>query len=115
MKLDELQKIGGFVSKEPAKEELTWTPPEGEPVTFTVFIKRLSAGAIERLWVDTRKEDRSHSAALISESVWLGEDGKERLSYDQAFQLEMTLATALLDAIDRVNPHKTRTVAAVKN
>jgi hypothetical protein len=111
MDLAELQKIGGFVPLEPVTTDVTWTPPEGDQVTFTVLVKRLSAGSLERLWTDARK-DRSHSAMLIAESVLLGE---ERLTYEQAFQLAPSLATALLDCIDRVNPQKKQTVAAAKN
>jgi hypothetical protein len=114
MDFAELQKIGGFVPSEPLKTDVTWTPPEGDQVTFAVHVKRLSAGALERLWSENRK-DRSHSAALIADAVTLGEKGEERLSYEQAFQLAPSLATALLDCIDRINPQKKQTVAAAKN
>lgn len=113
MDLAELQKIGGFVPSEPVQQEVSWTPPEGEPVTFAVHIRKLSAGSIERLWSDTRK-DRSHMAGLIAESVLLGDKGDGRLTYDQAFSLDPTLAEAFVTAIDQVNPLKKRSVANAK-
>jgi hypothetical protein len=114
MDLAELQKIGGFVPSEPVKVKVDWNPPEGEPVSFDVHVRKLSAGALERLWVDTRT-DQSSSATMISTAVLLGDKADQRLTYDQAFQLEPSLATALLEAVDQVNPRKKRTVAAAKN
>lgn len=114
--LAELEKMGGFVPKEPVKTEVSWTPPEGDTLTFTVFVKRLSGGAMERLWANTQKDDdRARSAMLLSEAVLLGEKGEQKLTYDKAWSLEMTLMSELLDAVDRVNPHKKRTVETAKN
>ena len=76
--LDGLQKIGGFVSAEPVKTEVTWTPQEGDTVTFTVFVKRLSGGAMERLWAKTQKDDRAQGAMVLSEAVTLGEKGEQK-------------------------------------
>lgn len=114
MDLTKLQEIGGFVPSAPVKKEVIWQPVEGESVTFTVHIKKLSAGSVERLWSDTRK-DRSHAAALIAESVLLGDEGTERIPYDKAFELELSLANVLMEAVDSVNPTKAKTVAAAKN
>ena len=114
MDLNRLRELGGFVPPTPEKQEVTWQPIEGEPVTFSVHIKKLSAGTIEKLWSKTG-QDRSHMAALIAEAVMLGDEGKERLSYDQAFDLDPSLAESLILAIDTVNPLKRRSVTAAKN
>jgi hypothetical protein len=114
MQIKELQELGGFVSPTPEKQEVTWHPPTGEPVTFSVHIKKLSGGAIERLWSKT-SSDQSNAAALIAASVTLGDDGKDQFTYQQAFDLEPTLMEVLLGAVDKVNPLKKRSVSDAKN
>ena len=113
MDLNQLREKGGFVSLTPVSQEVSWTrpSPEGEDVTdtFTVRIKKFSAGAIERLWADSGKaKDQSSSAYLISKAVFLGDEGEQMLGYDDAFQLDPTLAEALIETIDKVNPLKRR-------
>lgn len=114
MDVKKLQELGGIIPPTPVKQEVTWQPPEGDPVTFTVHIKKLSGGALERLWTKTSK-DQSNAAALIADAVFLGDEGKEKFSYQQAFDLSPTLMDELIQAIDAVNPIKRRTVAAAKN
>lgn len=114
MDLSQLQELGGFVSSTPVKHEVTWSPPEGESVTFTVHIKRLSAGVVERLWSDPRK-DRSSSAILIAEAVFLGDDGAQSVPYEMAFNMAPSLANALLEAIETVNPTRKRKAGIAKN
>lgn len=105
MNLAALRARGGFVPLEPVPKEVTWkhTNDEGVEVedTFTVFIKRQSFGTIEQLF--TAEGDRSKSAAYISQTVRLGEKGKDAISYDDAFQLDPGLAGALINAINEVN------------
>jgi hypothetical protein len=105
MDLKQLREKGGLVSQTPVVKEVVWTPPsEDAPITFTVHVKKLSFGTIERLFaVDETDPDRSRMAAYISESVLLGDKGKERLTYEDAFQLDSGLAKVLMEAIGAVN------------
>ena len=108
MDLDTLRKRGGIVPSEPVKKEVSWTHPDknGKNVTdtFTVFVRKHSFGQIEKLLAtDTKHPDRSRAAAFISESILLGEDGSETLSYEDAFQLDTTLASVLMTAVNEVN------------
>lgn len=114
MDIARLQELGGFVSPTPVSTEITWTPEDGEPVIFTVHIKKLSAGAVERLFTESRR-DRSVSALMISETVLLGEKADQSFTYEQAYALDRSLATALMDAIDTVNPTSKKKAATAKN
>jgi uncharacterized protein YcnI len=119
MDLKQLQDLGGFVPQQPVTKEVTWSRlgPDGEDVTdtFTVHVRKLSSGMIERLWAEAgKKPDQSYSARMIAATVLLGDDGTTELSYDEAFRLDPTLAEALLeDAVHPVNPLNRR--KAVKN
>ena len=102
MKLADLKTAGGFVPSAPVKKSVTWKRKGHDDVTFDVFIKRQSFGSVERLFL--RDDDgRSRSAAYISEALLLGDKGNEPLSYDDAFQLEPSLAAVLIEAINDVN------------
>jgi hypothetical protein len=121
MDLQQLQNMGGFVPQAPEVREISWTRqgPDGEPVTdtFTVRVKKLSAGIIERMWADAGKQpNRSYTATLISEAILLGDEGTERISYESAFNLDPGLAEVLLeDAVHAVNPLHRRKGTAAKN
>jgi len=108
MNLKELRERGGIVPSAPVKHDVSWThlDGDGEEVTdtFTVYVVKHSFGTIERLLsVDGKDPERSRSAAFISESVMLGEDGSERLTYEDAYQLDAGLAKVLMEAISAVN------------
>jgi hypothetical protein len=121
MDLQQLQALGGFVPQVPVVREVSWTHPgpDGEDVTdtFTVRVKKLSAGEIERLFDAAReKPDQSYTARMIAETIVLEDEGNTRLTYDQAFGLDPTLAEVLLvDAVHFVNPLRRRKGAAAKN
>lgn len=106
MNLKELKARGGFISPIPVKRDVEWKhidPTSGEEVTdkFSVFVKRQSFGAIERLFV--ANDDRSKSATFISECILLGDDAKDRMTYEDAYQLDPGLAAVLVKAINEVN------------
>lgn len=105
MNLSELKAKGGIVAAAPIPKEVTWTRRNdaGEEMsdTFTIFVKRQSFGSIETIWASG--EDRSKSAAYISQSLRLGDKGKEQMSYDEAYQLDTSLATVFITAINEVN------------
>lgn len=107
MNLAELKARGGFVSGALVKKEVSWThmdPVSGDQITdtFTIHVRRLAYGDIERIFLGGEDGERSRSAAVIAARVLLGEKADERLSYEEAFQLEPSLAAALTDAIAKV-------------
>ncbi|WP_375591602.1 phage tail assembly chaperone family protein, TAC [Chitiniphilus eburneus] len=109
-----LRQLGGFVPVGRVREEIRWTQvgddgqavrgDDGEPVelTATIYVRRQPFGLLDRLMA-AGNDERSRSAVLISESVFLGDDGSERITYDEAYQLRDGLAAAMLLAINRVN------------
>lgn len=94
MNLSEIRNIGAFVSSQPVKQEIQWKEHR-----FDVFVKRLSFGDIESLY---SVEDGSRSARMISTAILLG-DNQEAISYDDAFRLDVGLATKLIEAFNVVN------------
>ena len=99
MNFAELKAAGGFASvAPPVKVDVTWKRDE-EDLVFSVFVRKLPFGEVERMYQD--QDDRSRGATVISKSVILGSD--ERMTYDQAFDLDPTLAVALLGAVNAVN------------
>lgn len=72
-----------------------------ETLDFDVFIKRSRYGEIER--IQQSEEGRSRLSMAISQCVFLGEEGKEQLTYEDAYDLAPTLATAFMIAIHEVN------------
>lgn len=106
MNLADLRARGGFVPLAPVLKEVTWKHKDaetGEEVedTFSVHIKRQSFGTIEAIWAGG--EDRSKSAQYISHAVKIGEQGKDSISYEDAYQLSPGLAAVLMEAINEVN------------
>lgn len=110
MDLQQLREQGGFVSPTPVVKEVTWkerTADDGSTlpdVAFTIHVKKLSFGAIDQILISEGKDaERSRMSAYIAAAVGLGEDGKQRLSYTDAYQLKPGLARALMEAIGEVN------------
>lgn len=100
--LKELQQLGGFISDALVKKDIEFTTDEGEKVTATVHVKRLSIGEHERI-NNAVGDKQMVSATRISEAVTLGPKGSERITYQQAYQLSPELAVAMLTAINEVN------------
>lgn len=94
MNLAEIRNIGGFISSEPVKQTVQW-----KEYSFDVFVKRLSFGEIENIY---GFDDSSRSARMISAAILLGE-AQEAISYDDAFRLDVGLATKLIEAFNVVN------------
>ena len=107
MNLAQLQAAGAFVEAAPVKTPVTWTRQNatGEEVsdTFDGWVRRRSFGTLER--VAMLGEDRSKSAKMLSECILLGEE-QEALSYEQAYQLDPSLAFALVQAVKDVGAPK---------
>lgn len=121
MDLQWLQANGGLVAQAPVVRTVSWTHlgPEGQEVTdtFSVRVRKLSVGDVERLVSESsRKPGRSYTASIIAESILLGEQGNDRFTYEQAFQLDPSLAEVLLeDAVNPVNPLRRRKGGDAKN
>jgi hypothetical protein len=109
MDLEKLRELGGFISPTPVTKEFTWTPPPAEDgtvreeVSLTVRIKKLSAGSMERFGDLGDKASRSYIASLLSQSLLLGEEGSDFISYEDAYQLEPSLGIALTNLVHDVN------------
>lgn len=107
MNLQQLIEKGGFVEAAPVKMSVTWTRQgkAGEDLTdqFDVWVRRRSFGTFER--VASLGEDRSRSAKMLSECVLLG-DAQDAISYEQAYQLEPSLAMALIKAVKEASAPK---------
>ena len=101
MKLADLKTAGGFVPSAPVAQDVEWKHGE-ETLNFTIHIKRHSFGTIEQLLSD-KDDAKSRSAAFIAASVLLGDGGKEKLSYSDAYDLEPSLAAVFIRAINDVN------------
>lgn len=101
MNLKELKAAGVFVSADHVKRSVEWKNPHtGQAYTFDIWVKRQSFGALERLLLAS--DDRSKSATHIAECVLLGEHA-EAMTYEDAYQLEPSLARELLVAVREVN------------
>lgn len=94
MNLSEIKAAGGFIPAEPVKVPVEW-----KEYKFDVWVKRLSFGDVEGLFA---ADDRSRSARMIAAAVLLGEN-KEPISYDDAYRLDVSLASKLIEAFNSVN------------
>lgn len=113
MDLEQLKKLGAFVPSEPIKRSVTWTrmvDGEEKSDAFDVYVRKRSFGDVEKL-LGADNDERSKSARFLSECILLGEGNKRTpMTYEQAYQLEISLARVLIDAVNEVNG----TIAAVK-
>lgn len=94
MNLSEIKAAGGFIPAEPVQVPIEW-----KEYKFDVWVKRLSFGDVESLFA---ADDRSRSARMIASAILLGEN-KEPISYDDAFRLDVSLASKLIEAFNSVN------------
>ena len=106
MTLAQLRQAGGIVPREPVKKTVTWkhVNEAGDEVedTFDVFIVRQSLGSFRDLQKD---DDREKVAAALSKCLMLG-NGKgklELISYEDAYQLDLSLSAVILEAVREVN------------
>ncbi len=102
--LKQLEAMGAFVSDAPVKKEVPFHLA-GPDVTVTIFVKRLGIGHYESLFL-SEKDERSRTARAISEAVTFGDNGKEKLSFEQAFKLDPQFAREILTAFNEVNSPK---------
>lgn len=95
MNLSELRNAGGFISPEPQRVPIDWKGHH-----FDVYVKRLSFGDVEAMLAG--EDDRSRSAKMIAASILLG-TAREPITYDDAYRLDVSLATKLINAINTAN------------
>lgn len=99
--IEELQQHGGFIDDAPVKKTIKWKPPGGTQITADILVVRQPYGSIEK--VIGGDIDRSRGAQMISLSVRLGAEGKEQLTYEQAYNLHPGLALVMVNAINEVH------------
>lgn len=100
--LNDLKTSGGFISSAPVKRTITFTLDDGVPRTGEIYVKRLSIGDHEKMFLSAN-DKQSRTALLISEVITLGEDGKEKISFEKAYQLHPALAAEMIKEYQAVN------------
>lgn len=108
MDLKQLRAQGAFIKVPPVPTEVTWIhddPETGEEHTdtFTVHVRRMSVGWLDRVFLPGSDKSRSRTALLISEGILFGDSGAERMSYEDAYDLDFGLAAVLLGAFTKAN------------
>jgi hypothetical protein len=114
MNLDELEKLGGIVSAELVKHEVTLVfeneNGEAEEKPFAVFIKRLAVSDYEDLATvlesAPKKDKKRRQCALISVAASLGENGEIEIPYEKARRIDADLSTQIIARINQVNSKK---------
>lgn len=105
MDINQLIEAGGFITDSLVEKEVTWERKDADGnddnLTFKVRIKRQPFGALER--IATMAEDKSKAAQIISDCVRFGDDGKQVMAYEKAYNLHPGLAAVLLGVINEVN------------
>jgi hypothetical protein len=114
MNLNDLKALGVFVEGPPVPRDVTVQPrdretgePKGKPQTLTVFIKRPSAGWLDRARMDAArsKDGISHRSAYIAHAIIFRdpEKGDQQMPYDEAYLLHDDFSEALYQAYLDVN------------
>ena len=102
--IKDLKALGAFVTDAKVQREIKFEI-DGQEYDATIHVRRLSAGDYETLFL-VDKEDRSRTAKVISEAITLGDDGKERIKFEDAYKLHPSLAAAMVNAFNEVNTAK---------
>lgn len=102
--LNKLQELDAFVKDELLKKTITFQlSSDSDEITTEIFVRRLSIGIHEAMWTEARGKDASMTAKLLSQSVRLGENGEQQLSYEEAYRLHPEIALAMAKAVNEVN------------
>lgn len=102
--IKELKALGGFVPEKPVLQEIEYKL-DGESYRASIYVKRLGIGEYEALFMSV-DDKRSRTALTISQAISLGAEGKERISFEDAYRLRPELAGAMLNAFNEVNVPK---------
>lgn len=100
--LTDISDNGGFIPDAPVKCEIKFTLDDGVERSGFIHVKRLSIGAHESLYIGAQ-DKQSRTALLISETITLGKDGKEQISFKNAYKLHPSLAAAMIEQFTIVN------------
>jgi len=100
--LTDISDHGGFIPDAPVKREIKFTLDDGIERTGFIHVKRLSIGAHESLFLGGADKE-SRTALLISETITLGKDGKEKINFKNAYYLHPALAAAMIEQFKEVN------------
>lgn len=109
MNLEELRARGGFAPAAPVVREIKWSrfDDDGNLIdveTVPVYVTKHSSAGLARIQRKAAKEpDSLYAALLVSECIGFG-DGSERLTYEQAIDLDPYLLLPLYEAAEAVNP-----------
>lgn len=104
MDIEKLKAMGGILPSAMVPKEINWVTADGEEVSFTVFVRRLSYGESVAVFKDVSRDEEINQAAWkIAACVRLGENGEQKLTYDEAMALDLTLGVAMCKACNEVN------------
>lgn len=103
--LKDLQGLGAFVSDKPVRKDITFKLDGDEEYSATIHVKKLSVGDYDALFLGG-PEERSRTARMISDAITLGDNGAERIKFEDAYRLHPRLATAMVTAFNEVNGTK---------
>lgn len=103
--LSDLKNLGGIVSDRPIRKSITFNLGGDDDLTADIHVKRLSVGDYESLFL-SGNDEKSRTARVIAETITLGPDGKERISFQDAYRLHPNLASAMIEAFNEVNGSK---------
>lgn len=101
--LKQLNELGGFVGP-PVKKEVKFKKDDAE-LAATIYVIVLGIGDYEKA-VESKEDDRSHMAHIISQFIRLGDKGTEKISYTDAYRLIPSLGGAMVNAFNEVNAAK---------
>ena len=102
--LNDLRQIGAFVPDELVKKEIKFKlEDDADELVVDVHVRRLSVGTYEAIFIAAEPDKISRTAKLLSESIRLGENGEEILSYVDAYKLHPRIARAMTAAVNEVN------------
>lgn len=99
--LKELKAAGGFVPSKPIPKHISYSYDDTD-FEADIFVKKLSLGEYEAM-LGLDGDKRSRSALMISSSIKFDGDGKEGISFEDAYRLRPELGDALLAAFREVN------------
>ncbi len=103
--LKELRAKGALVSDVPVRKEIMFKLDGDEEISAVIHVKRLSVGDHETLFLSA-DDGKSRTAKLIETAITLGNDGKERIPFKEAYSLHPSIASAMLGAFNEVNGAK---------
>ena len=99
-----LQQVGAFAPP-PVPKKFEWTNDAGETLEFEFFVRHVAFGDIDGSMAK-EGDERSMAALWLSKTVCFDPEGKDGLSYADAYALKPSFAKALSDAVSEVYAEK---------